>query len=151
MFLKEKRTGIIKGRGCADGRKQQYLITKENASSPKVSLESLLIICVIDAMERRYVATTDIPAFMPADMDELVHIRFEGTLAELLVRINSSLYRKYVFIERGSLFLYGKLAKALYGTSRAALLFWNNLTQTLISWGFELNKYDKCVANNHTL
>jgi hypothetical protein len=133
MFLKEKRTGIIKGGGCADRRKQQSLITKENASSPTVSLESLLLTCVIDAMERRYAATADIPgAFMHADMDELVHIRFEGTLAELLVRINPILYRKYVFIERGSLVLYAKLAKALYSTLRAALHFWNNLTQTLI-------------------
>jgi hypothetical protein len=148
MFLKENCTGIIKGRGCADGRKQQSLIIKENASSPTLSLESLLLTCVIDAMERRYVATTDIPgAFMHADMDELVHVRFEGTLAELLVHINTSLNRKYVLIERGSPVLYAKLAKALYGTLRAALLFWNNLTQTLISWGFELNKYDKCVAN----
>jgi hypothetical protein len=149
MFLKVKRTGIIRGTGCADGRKLQSLITKENASSPTVSLESLLLTCVIDAMGRRHVATTDIPgAFMHADMDELVHIRFEVTLAELLVRINPSLYRKYVFIERGSPVLYSKIAKALYGTLRAALLKWNNLTQTLISWGCELNKYDKCVSNN---
>jgi hypothetical protein len=140
MFLKEKRTGIIKGRGCADGRKQQSLITKENASSPTVSLESLLLTCAIDAMERRYVAKTDIPgAFMHADMDELVHIRFEGTLAELLIRSNPSLYRKHVFIERGKPGLYAKLAKAIYGTLRAALLFWNNLTQTLINCGFELD------------
>jgi hypothetical protein len=73
---------------------------------------------------------------MHADMDELVHIHFEGTLAELLVGINPSLYWKYVFIERGRPVLYAKLAKALYGTLRAALLFWNNLTQTIISWGF---------------
>jgi hypothetical protein len=85
---------------------------------------------VIDAMERRYVATTDIPgAFMHADMDELVHIRFEGTLVELLVCINPSLHRKYVFIERGIPVLYAKLAKALYSTLRAALILWNNLSK----------------------
>jgi hypothetical protein len=113
-FLKEKRTSIIKGRGCADGCKQQSLITKENASSPTVSLESLLLTCVIDAMERRYIATTDTPgALMSADMDEFVHIRFEGTLAELLIRINPSLYHKYVFIESGKPVLNAKLAKAL--------------------------------------
>jgi hypothetical protein len=124
MFLKEKRTGIIQGRGCTDGYKQQSLVTKENASSPTVSLESLLLTCVIDAMERRYVATTDIPgAFMLADMDELVHIRFGGTLVELLVRINHTLYQKHVFIERGKPVFYAKLAKALYVTLRAALLF----------------------------
>jgi hypothetical protein len=65
---------------------------------------------------------------MNADMDELVHIRFDGILAEFLVRINPSLYRKYVFIERGKQVLCAKLVKALSGTLRAVLLFWNNLT-----------------------
>jgi hypothetical protein len=58
MFFKEKRTGIIKERICVDGRKKQSLITTENSSSPTVSFESLLLTCVIDAMERRYIATT---------------------------------------------------------------------------------------------
>jgi hypothetical protein len=52
-------------------------------------------------MERRYVASTDITgAFMHADMDESVHIRFEETLEELLICITPTLYRKYVLIER---------------------------------------------------
>jgi hypothetical protein len=111
-------------------------------------LEALLLTSVIDAMEKRCVVTTDIPgAFMHADIDELVHVQFEGTLAELLGRINPSLYQKFIFLERGKPVLYAKLAKALYGTLRAALLFWNNLTQTLMSWVFRLNKYDRCVAN----
>ena len=29
MFLKQKRNGTIKGRGCADGRKQRQYTTKE--------------------------------------------------------------------------------------------------------------------------
>ena len=32
MFLKDKRCGTMKGRGCADGRKQRK--TKEETSSP---------------------------------------------------------------------------------------------------------------------
>jgi hypothetical protein len=148
MFLKEKRKGVIKGRGCDDGRKQQSLITIENSSFPTVFLESLLITYVIDAMKRRYNATTDIPdAFMQTDMDELVNIHFEGTLAELSIRINSSLYRKYVFIEINKPVLCAKLANYLYGTLSAALLFRNKLTQTHMSWGFELNKYNRYVAN----
>ena len=70
MFLKEKRSGKIKGRGCADGRKQRLYKSKEETSLPTISLEALLITCIIDAMERRCVATCDIPsAFMQADMD----------------------------------------------------------------------------------
>jgi len=48
MFLKEKRNGTIKARGCADGRPQRLYTTKEEASSPKVSLEALMLSCAID-------------------------------------------------------------------------------------------------------
>ena len=40
-----------------------------------------------------------------------------------------------------------KLNKALYGTLRASLLFWRNLTTNLKKWRFTLNPYDECVAN----
>ena len=43
--------GVIKGRGCADGCKQHAFIEKEKASSPTVSLEALLLTCIIDALE----------------------------------------------------------------------------------------------------
>ena len=39
MFLKEKRCGTIKGRGCADGCKQQIYISKDQASAPTVATE----------------------------------------------------------------------------------------------------------------
>jgi hypothetical protein len=46
----------------------------------------LLLTCVINATEERDVTTVNIPgAFMQADMDELVHMKLEGTMAELLV------------------------------------------------------------------
>ena len=46
MFLKQKRNGIIKGRGCADGRKQRAHTSKEAASSPTVAIESVMLSCV---------------------------------------------------------------------------------------------------------
>lgn len=36
----------------------------------------------------------------------------------------------------------------LYGTLKAALLLWKRLSSQLIKWGFKLNPYDSCVANN---
>jgi hypothetical protein len=70
MFLKEKRDGMIKGRGCADGRPQRDYMTKEDTSSPTVATEALLMTCLIDAIERRDVATLDIPgAFMQSEME----------------------------------------------------------------------------------
>jgi hypothetical protein len=148
MFLTKKRCGRIKARGCADGRKQRETTSKEDAAAPTVAIESVFLSCVIDAMEGRDVATVDIPgAFMQADIDEVVHIKFEGEMAEMLVKMDPKLYRKYVKDENGKTVMYVELLKALYGTMRAALLFWKLLSNKLVSWGFEINPYDWCVAN----
>ena len=61
MFLKRKRCGKVKCRGCADGRKQREFISKEEAPSPTVSTPALMTTCLIDAIEGRNVATADIP------------------------------------------------------------------------------------------
>jgi hypothetical protein len=82
MFLKEKRCGKIKGRGCADGRKQREYMTKEETSSPTVAIESVMLSCMIDAHEGRNVATADIPgAFMQTYMEGTVHMMLEGKMA----------------------------------------------------------------------
>ena len=70
MFLKKKRCGRIKGRGCADGRKQRLTMNKNEVSASTVATEALVITCVIDAMEHRDVATFDKPGeFMKTDME----------------------------------------------------------------------------------
>ena len=51
MFLKRKRCGKVKGRGCADGRKQRAYISKEEAASPTVSTEAVFLTAVIDALK----------------------------------------------------------------------------------------------------
>jgi hypothetical protein len=61
LFLKQKRDGTVKVRMVAGGNKQRGTIDKIEASSPTVSLESVLLTSVIDAEERRNVATIDIP------------------------------------------------------------------------------------------
>ena len=66
MFLKPKSDEVtIKGRGCADRRKQRYWISKEDTSSLTVSTEGLMLSCMIDAMEDQEVATDDIPEAFP--------------------------------------------------------------------------------------
>ena len=55
MFLKKKRCSRIKGRGCADGQKQQVYKMKEETSAPTISVKSLFLSCVIDAKENRKV------------------------------------------------------------------------------------------------
>jgi Reverse transcriptase (RNA-dependent DNA polymerase) len=148
MFLKQKRCGRIKGRGCADGRKQRVYKSKQEISSPTVSIESVMLSCTIDAKEGRDVATCDVPsAFMQTDIDELIHVRMDGELAELLSKIDPGRYEKYMVREGNKRAIYLRLTKALYGTLQAALLFWKDLSGALLEWGFELNPYDRCVAN----
>jgi hypothetical protein len=44
-----------------------------------VTIKSMMLSCVIDAIERRDIATVDIPgAFMQADIDRSVHVKLEG-------------------------------------------------------------------------
>ena len=148
MFLKQKRCGRIKGRGCADGRKQRVWTTKQDATSPTVSTEAVLLTSIIDAKERREVMTVDIPgAFMQGDQDETVHMKLEGTLAELLAKCDPTKYQPYLTTEYGKPVLYVELVKALYGTIRAALIFWRKFTKQITEWGFTVNPYDWCVAN----
>ena len=72
MFLKEKRDGPVKGIAVADGRKQRKNTKKGDAASPTVALEAVLLTAVIEAMEHRDVAVTDIPgAYLSADMDDV--------------------------------------------------------------------------------
>ena len=148
MFLKKKRDGVIKGRGCADGRKQREHLGKEDTTSPTVTTEGLMLSCMIDAKERRDVATADIPgAFMQTDLNEKVHMRLDGAMAELLLKIDAKLYRKYLVQHGNKSVMYVELQKALYGTLDASLLFWKELTRTLEGWGFKRNPYDWCVMN----
>eukprot|EP00934_Nitzschia_sp_Nitz4_P008823 Nitzschia sp. Nitz4//scaffold544_size3429//46//666//NITZ4_009268-RA/size3429-processed-gene-0.4-mRNA-1//-1//CDS//3329554276//8813//frame0 len=146
-FLKRKRCGKVKARGCADGRPQRAYIQKEDAASPTVSNEAVFITAVIDGAEGRHVAVVDVPgAFMQADMDELVLMRITGAAVDILIDIDQS-YRQFIGYERGAKVLYVELLKALYGTLRAARLFWELLSGKLQDWGFTRNPYDSCVAN----
>ena len=60
MFLKLKRDGKIKRQAVTGGNKQIYFIIKEEASSPTVATQEVLLPCVIDAQEHQDVATIDI-------------------------------------------------------------------------------------------
>ena len=148
MFLKQKRCGKIKGRGCTDGRKQRLYKNKEDTTSPTITTEALFLTCLVDAIENRYVATCDMPgAFPHSDIDEPLHLKLEGEIEELLVKVNPT-YAEFMSKEKGKTVIYAELSKAPYGTLQAALLFWKNLSTFLINdQGFEVNPYDWCMVN----
>jgi hypothetical protein len=110
MYLKEKRDGRIKGRGCADGRPQRLYTNKADSSSSTASLACVMMTCVIDAYEQRDVATVDIPgAFLqtkwPED-EKKVHVVLDDRMAELLSKISPETYQKYVANKKGKKFIY---------------------------------------------
>ena len=61
MFLKEKRSGKVKGRLCVNRAPQRVYISKEDASSPTVENESVFITSVISANEKRFVRCYNVP------------------------------------------------------------------------------------------
>lgn len=149
MFLKRKQDGSIKGRGCADGRKQRHNFDKDSTSSPTISTEALFLVETVAAKESRRVTLVDVPgAYLQTELeDEKVIVKFEGRMAELLEMIDPKMYQKYITIEGGRQVLYAELAKVLYGILRGALLFWQKISAQLVEWGFTINPYDWCVAN----
>jgi hypothetical protein len=94
-----------------------------------------MLSATIDGMEERDVATVDTQgAFMEADIDKVVHVNLEGKITDILVRMDPKLYQRYIKDKNGKVVLYVELLKALYGTLKVALLFWNLLASKLVLW-----------------
>ena len=73
---------------------------------------------------------------MPKGADK-VYIKIDGTMVELIAKINPQLYRKYIIlIRKVKPFLYGEARKAIYDTLNVSLLSYKKLTKILQDWGF---------------
>ena len=97
MFSKEKCDGSIKGITCAIGTPQRAYIKKEDTASPTCVTESVFITSVVDAHERCHITTFDVPTrSLHAVTDKDIFMRLEGRLAEMMVKVDPSLYRKYI-------------------------------------------------------
>ena len=147
-MIKQKKDGTIKGRTCVNGSKQRNYTAEEDASSPTVSTEALLLTAAIDSHEKQFVATCDITgAFLKVEMDEFVLIVLHGKEIEALVQANPK-YKQYIHKRHdGKEILYLELIKAMYGCLKSARLFWEHLSSFLGKLGFTQNRYDLCVAN----
>ena len=147
-LIKEKRTGQIKGRACADGRPQRAYISREEATSPTVSFESLITSMMIDAYENCDVATADVAGtFLKGDMDDFVMAKLMNEEVDIMRRVEPK-YRDYVIRgKNGRKILLMKLNKALYGCMKSAIIWYETFVTTPKDLGFKLNPYDPCVAN----
>jgi hypothetical protein len=153
MFLKQKRDGKIKGRTVAGGNKQCDYISKEDASSPTVATEAVILSCIIDAKEGRDIVVVDIPnAFVQMRVEnekDVAFIKIRGVLVDILVEIAPDVYKPYVSRDtKGTKQLLVQCQNALYGTMVASLLYYRKFVKSLTDVGFIINPYDLCVANN---
>ncbi len=138
---------VIKGRSVFNGRVQRGLYTKEETASPTVSQDAFLLTSIVDAIEGRDKAVTDIKgAYLNAKMKDEVLMKIIGPEVDLFCDIDPTL-ADFVAYEKGKKVLYVQLDKALYGCVQSALLWYELYSSTLTDMGFKLNPYDLCVAN----
>jgi hypothetical protein len=134
IFLVEKEDKRWKARAFANGSIQRKFINKEEASTPTVATESILLTGIIEAKEKRDVMTTDIPnAFVQRSAGltkdgERIIMKIRGALVDILVELDSHTYKEHVLFENGSKILYVHVQKAIYGMLQSAL---QNSKQTL--------------------
>ena len=152
MFLKEKHSEEIKGRTVAGGNKQCDYISKEDASSPTVTTESVLLACIIDAKEGRDVAVIDIPntfiQMCVQDEKDMAYIRIRGVLVDILVKIAPDAHGPCVMEDKkGTKVLIVQCLNAMYGMMVASPLYYRKFVKSLTDIGFEINPYDPCVTN----
>ena len=71
-LINPKRSGVLKSRVCANGKKQRWFLRgDEDFSSPTAMLESIILTAIIDALEGRDVAVMDVPgAYLHALLPE---------------------------------------------------------------------------------
>ncbi len=129
IFMKQKRTGEIKGRAVAGGDKQRGHIDKEESSLPTVATESVLLTSIVDAIEEHRTAIIDVPnAFIQTvvkDKGKRVIIRIRGMLVDILVKIAPEVYSLFVTTNRkGNKQILVECLNALYGTMVASLLYY---------------------------
>ena len=148
-LIKLKRCGTMKGRTCADGSSQRKYVPREEASSPTLSLEALVGILLINAYEERDTAIFDVPgAYLHAKIpdDKFAILKIEGEFVDIMCDVNPE-YKDDVRYENGKKVLYVQILMALYGMIESALLWYTLYVEVLHKEGFEINPYDRCVAN----
>jgi hypothetical protein len=152
VFVKKKQSGQIKACKVAGGNKQRDFISKENASSPTVATESVLLTSLVDAQENCDVAIVDIPnAFIQTvmeDDEDKVIMRIRGHMVDVLVKVAPKVYGPYMLTDKqGRKQLLVECLNAIYVTMVASLLYYRKFTRSLKNQGYTMNPYDPCVWN----
>ncbi len=144
VFVKKKHSGQIKARKVAGGNKQRDFISKENASSPTVATELVLLTYLVNVQENCDLAIVDIlNTFIQTvveDNKDKVIMRIRGHMADILVKVAPKVYGPYVSTDKQerNQFLVECL-NAVYGTMVASLLYYQKFTRSLKNQGCTIN------------
>ena len=88
----------------ARGKKQRDYISREDASSPTIATELVLMSCIIDAEEERAVAVIDTPntfiQIRVEDEKDMAFINIYGVLVDILVEIDPDVYKSHVTTDK---------------------------------------------------
>jgi len=149
IFLKETFTPAgtfdkLKARLVAGGNMLGRSLY-EDVSSPTVTTSSIMIVAALAAKENRYVITADIGgAYLNAEMkNSVVHMKLDSTLTGMLIQLDHRYSN--LLLNDGTLVV--RLKKALYGCVESAKLWYEHISTTLKSLGFNVNPQDRCVFN----
>lgn len=88
-------------------------------------------------------------AFLHGIMDNFVLVRQSEEEVQAMTSVDPK-YKEFVLIEAGKMTMYLRLKKALYGTLKTAIIWYNTFTGVLKNLGFVLSDYDNCEANLET-
>ena len=104
---------------------------------------------IIFAYEKRATAVFDVPgAYLHADIPDgkFALLKITGQFVDIVCEVNPE-FKQDVRYENGKKVLYVRILKAIYGMIESALLWYELYVTVLLDEGYELNQYDKCVAN----
>ena len=103
---------VLRARSVYNGKVQRGLYTKEETAAPTVAIDSFFITSLVDAIEQRDIAITDVKsAYLNAKMKGQVIMKIRGREVELFCQLDPSL-RKFTTKENDKTVLYVQLDKA---------------------------------------
>ena len=86
-LIKIKRCGKVKGRTCADGSPQRKYVSRDEDTSPTLSIEALMGLLLINAFEGRDVVIFDVPgAYLHAKIPDskFAILKIEGEFVDIM-------------------------------------------------------------------
>ena len=121
----------------AGSNKQHGYIDKEDASSPTVATESVLLSCIFNTRQGRGVKVIDIPnAFVQTvieDEKDKFIVQIRGELIDILCRLAPEVYGPFITVDKhGNKQILVKCLNALYGSMVSSLLYYMKFTRSLL-------------------